>query len=518
MKFLVSLAALLAVGLAEDPLEPADFDVRAALQAEGVDVSNIPNSAKRADSACSAACDILEKTFGDGSVLKESSPAYKTFTQSYWSAQQRNITPGCIFKPEQRRDVSVLVLVSRLMGCPFAVKSGGHSAVPGGSNVQDGITVSFERMNRTTPSADKKSVTFEPGQTWVDVYRKLEQDKLAIIGGRAASVGVGGLTLGGGISYFSSMYGLACDNVISYKLVTACGKVINVDKDSYPDLFFALRGGGNNFGIVTKFNVVAIARDPIMWGGTRTYTSRTFPALLKAYYNLGLNATKDGKAHQILSFAWAGGEIGPIAVVELEHADKVENATVLSEYNAISREEAVQYNTSFKSLVQLTSELGETAAAPGLRQQFWTWTSKLDLDQATRTKDIFYEELNKIAEFTDISPALSLQVITEPMIEKTARNGGNPLGLDPQDGPLMLSLVSIRWTKATHDQTVHDFAEKVLKRCVASAKEAGTSTDYLYMNYASPWQDVIAGYGPENKARLRDVANKYDPTSAQELP
>lgn len=74
------------------------------------------------------------------------------------------------------------------MGCPFAVKSGGHSAVPGGSNVQDGITVSFERMNRTTPSADKKSVTFEPGQTWVDVYRKLEQDKLAIIGGRVREV------------------------------------------------------------------------------------------------------------------------------------------------------------------------------------------------------------------------------------------------------------------------------------------------------------------------------------------
>jgi len=87
------------------------------------------------------------------------------------------------------------------MQCKFAARSGGHSAVPGGSNIQDGITISFERMNQTILSADKKSVSFQPGQTWFDVYTKLAKDNVAIIGGRVASVGVGGLTLGGGKSH-----------------------------------------------------------------------------------------------------------------------------------------------------------------------------------------------------------------------------------------------------------------------------------------------------------------------------
>ena len=80
--------------------------------------------------------------------------------------------------------MSVAVLTARLTDCPFASKSGGHSAVPGGSNIQNGITISFEKMSKTTVSTDKKSVTFEPGQTWRDVYSKLENENLVIIGGR----------------------------------------------------------------------------------------------------------------------------------------------------------------------------------------------------------------------------------------------------------------------------------------------------------------------------------------------
>jgi FAD/FMN-containing dehydrogenase len=83
-------------------------------------------------------------------------------------------------------DVSTSILLSRLTQCPFAVKSGGHSAVPGGSNIEGGITISFEKMSKTIASSDKKSATFEPGQTWFDVYTTLEKQNLAIIGGRVS--------------------------------------------------------------------------------------------------------------------------------------------------------------------------------------------------------------------------------------------------------------------------------------------------------------------------------------------
>ena len=127
---------------------------------------------------------MLRRQFGSNKLVVPSDAAYKNFTSSYWSAQQQSISPGCVFKPETAQDVSVAVLTSRLTDCPFAVKSGGHSAVPGGSNIQNGLTISFEKMSKTTVSADKKSVTFEPGQTWRDVYSKLEKDNLIIIGGR----------------------------------------------------------------------------------------------------------------------------------------------------------------------------------------------------------------------------------------------------------------------------------------------------------------------------------------------
>lgn len=113
-----------------------------------------------------------------------SDASYKNFTSSYWAAQQNEITPGCVFKPRSAQDVSVAVLTARYTNCTFACKSGGHSAVPGGSNIQNGITISFEKMSKVTVASDKKSVTFEPGQTWGDVYAKLEKKDLTIIGGR----------------------------------------------------------------------------------------------------------------------------------------------------------------------------------------------------------------------------------------------------------------------------------------------------------------------------------------------
>ncbi|RYO28564.1 hypothetical protein AA0113_g10790 [Alternaria arborescens] len=513
MKTVVSLAAFAVGALSQATFEPADFNITEALLKNGVNISAIPELASFAErslsSGCSAACTSLKLIFGDGQVETQSESAYTAFLDDFWSAQQAEISPQCVFKPEKALDVSTSILLSRLTQCPFAAKSGGHSAVPGGSNIEGGITISFERMNKTTPSDDRKSVSFQPGQTWYDVYTKLEQYQLTIIGGRVSGVGVGGLTLGGGISYFSSVYGLSCDNVISFELVTATGVIITVSKTSYPDLFWALRGGGNNFGLVTQFNVNALPRADTMWGGSRTYLESEWPALLEAYINLGKQANQDGKAHQILSFVNYSGS-DPIALVELEYADPVTNATILEEYNTI--EGAIADTTAVRSLAELTTLIDGNGEYNGKRQAFWTWTTKLDLEMATLTKDIFYEEIASVKDVADFVGAVSLQVITDPILEKTKLNGGNALGLDPKDGPLALFLVSPSWSNSADDETVNQFAARVMDRCVEAAKAAGKLNDYLYMNYASPYQNPIGGYGAANQARLNTISKKYDPT------
>jgi FAD/FMN-containing dehydrogenase len=143
-------------------------------------------------------CDSLKLIFGDEQVELPSETAYNTFVKSFWSAQQRELVPKCVFKPKKPLDVSTSILISRLTQCPYAAKSGGHSPVSGGSSMDGGITISFEKMNKISLSKDKKTASFQPGNTWYNIYTALQKDDVTVIGGRVATVGVGGLTLGGG--------------------------------------------------------------------------------------------------------------------------------------------------------------------------------------------------------------------------------------------------------------------------------------------------------------------------------
>lgn len=112
--------------------------------------------------------------------------------------------------------MSAAVLVSRATQCPFAAKSGGHAPFASGSSIEGGITISFEKMKEVSLSRDKKIASIGPGNIWGPVFEELTKSDVTVVGGRLYDIGVGGLTTGGGISYFSSIYGWACDNVDSF--------------------------------------------------------------------------------------------------------------------------------------------------------------------------------------------------------------------------------------------------------------------------------------------------------------
>jgi FAD/FMN-containing dehydrogenase len=107
------------------------------------------------------------------------------------------------------------VLLARPFHCPFAVKSGGHAAFAGASSAKDGITIDLVNMNERKLSDSMKSAAIGPSNEWLDVCNYLTPHNLAVVGGRTASVGVGGLTLGRGISHHTNEYGLARDNIAS---------------------------------------------------------------------------------------------------------------------------------------------------------------------------------------------------------------------------------------------------------------------------------------------------------------
>jgi len=147
---------------------------------------------------------------------------------------------------------------------PFAVKSGGHNTNVGFSSVNWGVLISFSKLASTNVSADQTTADVGPGARWAEVMTALEPYNLAVVGGRIGQcsnllmivlanlflgdVGVGGLLLGGGLSFLSAQFGLACDHVINYEVVLANAIIVNVNVTSHTDLFWALKGGGNQFG------------------------------------------------------------------------------------------------------------------------------------------------------------------------------------------------------------------------------------------------------------------------------
>ncbi|OAL43971.1 FAD binding domain-containing protein [Pyrenochaeta sp. DS3sAY3a] len=510
MRFSISasLGALTATALANS-FEPSDFNVTEALVDNGVNISAIPGLAGLVErsslSGCSIACNALKFTYGASNVLLEGTAAYDDFTGAYWAAQQANVNPSCVFKPSNALQVSTLVLLSRLTQCPFAVKGGGHAAFAGGSSIEGGITVALEKLNSISLSSNKKIASIGAGNRWGNVYKTLENDGVAVIGGRIASVGVSGLTLGGGISHFANAYGWACDNVESFEVVTASGIIVTTSATVFPDLYWALRGGGNNFGIVTKFNMKTFVHG-LMWGGQRAHLESEWDAVYQAYYNLAKNAAQDTKQAQIVSFALQNGM--KIAAEDLEYSDPTPWPPIFDEWKAIP---AIIDQTSIANLSTLVQNLG--AGAPnGIQETYWDRTFKLDKDLFKSFIDTFFEMLPAIQDAAGILPVLSFQAITVPAMEKMKQNGGNALGLDPTKGPIFICNLAIMWSDPADNARIMTFSNSLYERLVAIAGARGLNNDYIYMNYASPYQDVIASYGAASKQKLKQVTGFFDPT------
>lgn len=137
-----------------------------------------------------------------------------------------------------------------------AIRSGGHGS-DNANSITDGIIVDLSRLNATTYDAATNIASVGTGARWGHVYADLEKSGVSVTGGREGVVGVGGLLLGGGVSWYNARTGFACDSVVNYEVVLANGLIINANATNHFDLFRALKGGGSNFGIVTRFDLEA---------------------------------------------------------------------------------------------------------------------------------------------------------------------------------------------------------------------------------------------------------------------
>src|SRR5215216_8178799 len=160
--------------------------------------------------------------------------------------------PAYIAQCADAEDVVSALAFGRQRGLPISVRSGGHS-VAGNSLVEDGLVVDMRNMSAVSVDPDAGTATVGGGATWSHFDRAAEPHGLATTGGRVSTTGVAGLTLGGGSGWTERAWGLSCDNLVSVDLVTADGREVTASEDQHPDLFWALHGGGGNFGVATSF-------------------------------------------------------------------------------------------------------------------------------------------------------------------------------------------------------------------------------------------------------------------------
>jgi FAD/FMN-containing dehydrogenase len=192
--------------------------------------------------------DALKRTFGDACILPDDG-GYDAVRTGYLGGFDKK--PAAIVRPRDAEAVSRVVGFAREAGLELAVRGGGHSFA-GHSSTDGGIVLDLKEMNRIDIDAPSRTAWAETGATTGAFTKAAGEHGLAVGFGDAGSVGIGGITLGGGVGFLVRKHGLTIDSLLAAEVVTADGKMIRTDATSEPDLFWAIRGGGGNFGVVTK--------------------------------------------------------------------------------------------------------------------------------------------------------------------------------------------------------------------------------------------------------------------------
>ncbi|ROW15441.1 hypothetical protein VPNG_02432 [Cytospora leucostoma] len=425
----------------------------------------------------SPAFGALQDAFSYENLLLAGTDEFKKLNSSYISSQEADVTPAAIFLPRTTDDVSRFVTILKPFAldgsAPFAIRGAGQQPLPGCANIQDGITLDLRLLTGTV--IKDGIVSIAAGERWGTVYEKLTDQGLGVTGSRSALGGIGGLALSGGLSFFSSREGFVCDNVINYEVVLASGRVVNANANENPDLF---------------------------------------PSQVEALMKELKKPDASEETHLMVSIGYSAlyaGLGGTLCMNQLYHTGTTEaDPAELEPFAAVSPQIDQLKSLRVLTLKEAASEQAQQGA-DAIRCAYINTTVKADVPTLLAAVEAYTAALEPLKQCEGITCSLTLQAYPVSLLEKSASQGGNVLGLSPSDGPLVSVLALTWWKDRADDEKITQTFKGVIDGIDRDAEFRGTAVPFKYLNYAWDFQDPIGSYGAENKHVLQEVSRKYDP-------
>ncbi|KAI0293620.1 FAD-binding domain-containing protein [Multifurca ochricompacta] len=449
-------------------------------------------------------CNEIENSISHASqVFYPGSPEFGADI-SHWANSSSQVS-ACSVEPGTLADVGQILHLLASTHTPFAVKCGGHSVNLGFSSTP-GVHISLIRFNNIVVHEDSGTVDVGAGLTWTDVYTELIPKGINVVGGRLNGVGVSGVTLGGGYSWKTNQYGLTIDTVTQYELVLPNGDV-KVVTNADDDLWFALKGGFNNYGIVTKFTFQSHQQTNI-WAALLNFAEDQMEAAQSALAQF-LSEDRDRKAAQLAEFVYTNGSLSFGISLFYDGSAPPEGF-----YDDILNLPSASKSITTGSFTDFVL----SQFLPTYKRVYFDAVPMLDYTVpimtafANETK-FWGESLSKVDESVLVVYSL------DPFASDFLTHGGPSAYPPDRSLPVKPSSIFYGWT----DPSVDNDMRKAMRTSAATLVSIGiedgqTDLEHAapYINYAlfgTPLEKMYGG----NLERLREIRRTYDPENIMGL-
>jgi FAD/FMN-containing dehydrogenase len=409
--------------------------------------------------------------------------------------------PALIARCTGTDDVVAAVNHGRENGLTVAVRAGGHSAA-GHSSCDGGLVIDLSQMKGADVDPESRTVRAQPGLTWGEFDAATQAHGLAVTGGRFSTTGIAGLILGSGSGWIERKCGLSGDNLISAEVVTADGRVIRASEDENPDLFFGLRGGSGNFGIVTEFELGLHRIGPMVYGGLMACLPDRGPEILK----FAREYMKDAPDDLGLGVAFVSAPPLPVVPEEM-HFKPIVGLIVCW---TGEREEGERVLQPLRDAAQPVMDMVDMIPYTVLQSMLddgGPYGVKAYM-KAELIPEMSDEVVEKLVAHGGSRPGPMVQLLLEPLGGAIARVPEDETALGRRDVPWCFHALSL-WMDP--DPAAADAHVAWAKELGADMKPHTTSGAYLNFMSDDAEERVRSTYGPEKYARLVALKQKYDP-------